>query len=163
MTDFNRSVLSERAQAYDSFVQIISGSDKLRLKSLQESSPEFSWPNLDRISDDGELFLTPQVSQHRYTQRIVLTTDEVSESSDPSGDTDTISFYIREKELRKSVKIAVSCVSFAVDSSDSQKTMRLDFTYELEKISQPRINDDGDVFIDTEGRILPNTISYIRS
>jgi len=41
--------------------------------------------------------------------------------------------------------------------------MRLNFTYELEKISQPRINEDGDVFVDTEGRILPGTISYIKS
>jgi len=163
MVDVNRSQLVDRAQVYDSFVQIISDSNKLRLKSLQSSEPDFNWPNLDRISDDGALFLTPQVSQHRYIQRIVLTTDEVSTNADPSGDPDTISFYIKEKELRNSVQIAVSCVSFAKDASESQKTMRLDFTYELERISQPRINEDGDVFVDTEGRILPGTITYIRS
>jgi len=163
MVDVNRSQLVDRAQVYDSFVQIISGSNKLRLKSLQSSEPDFNWPNLDRISDDGQLFLTPQVSQHRYTQRIVLTVDEVSTNADPSGDPDTISFYIKEKEARNSVQIAVSCVSFAKDASESQKTMRLDFTYELERISQPRINEDGDVFVDTEGRILPGTITYIRS
>jgi len=163
MVDVDRSELSERAQVYDSFVQIISGSNKLRLQSLQPSEPDFNWPNLDRISDDGQLFLTPQVSQHRYTQRIVLTTDEVSESADPSGDPDTISFYIKEKELRNSVQIAVSCVSFAKTASDTEKTMRLDFTYELEKITQPRITEDGDVFVDTEGRILPGSITYIRS
>jgi len=158
----DRSSLVDRAQVYDSFVQIISNGDKLRLKSLQESSPEFNWPNLDRISDDGQLFLTPEVSQHRYTQRIVLTTDEVSTDDGVVDDVDTISFYIQEKEARKSVQVQVSCVSFAKDFNGSQKTMRLNFTYELEKISQPRINEDGDVFVDTEGRILPNTISYIR-
>ncbi len=163
MVDIDRSKLGDRAQVYDSFVQLISGSNKLRLKSLQESTPDFNWPNLDRISDDGQLFLTPQVSQHRYTQRIVLTTDEVSENVDPSGDPDTISFYIKEKELRNSVQVAVSCVSFAKETLDAEKTMRLDFTYELEKITQPRTNDDGDVFVDTEGRILPGTITYIRS
>jgi len=163
MVDVDRSLLSERAQVYDSFVQIISGANKLRLKSLQSSEPDFNWPNLDRISDDGQLFLTPEVSQHRYIQRLVLTTDEVSDNADPSGDPDTISFYIQEKELRNSVQIAVSCVSFAKDSSETDKTMRLDFTYELERISQPRINEDGDVFVDTEGRILPGTITYIRS
>ena len=163
MTDLDRSILTDRAQVYDSFVQIISGSNRLRLKSLQESSPEFNWPNLDRISDDGQLFLTPQISQHRYIQRIVLTTDEVDTASNPPTNIDTISFYINEKELRNSVQVAVSCVSFAKDTSDSEKTMRLDFTYELERISQPRINDDGDVFVDTEGRILPGSISYIRS
>jgi len=162
MVDTDRSVLIDRAQVYDSFVQIISGANKLRLKSLQESSPDFNWPNLDRISDDGQLFLTPQISQHRYSQSIVLTTDEVSDDADPSGDPDTISFYINQKELRNSVQIQVSCVSFAKDTSETKKTMRLNFTYELEKISQPRINDDGDVFVDTEGRILPGTISYIR-
>lgn len=162
MADTDRSSLIDRSQVYDSFVQIVSGANKLRLKSLQSSSPEFSWPNLDRISDDGQLFLTPQVSQHRYTQRIVLTTDEVSESADPSGDPDTISFYIKEKELRNSVQVAVSCVSFAKETSEAKKTMRLNFTYELEKIGQPRINEDGDVFVDTEGRILPASISYIR-
>lgn len=162
MTDFNSSLLENRAQVYDSFVQIISGSNKLRLKSLQSSQPDFNWPNLDRISDDGQLFLTPEVSQSRYIQRIVLTTDEVSDSANPSGDPDTLSFYIQEKESRNSVQIAVSCVSFAKDASDAKKTMRLNFTYELEKISQPRINEDGDVFVDTEGRILPGTITYIR-
>lgn len=162
MADFDRSELQNRAQVYDSFVQIISGSNRLRLKSLQSSNPEFNWPNLDRISDDGQLFLTPEVSQSRYTQRIVLTTDEVSTSADPSGDPDTLSFYIREKELRNSVQIAVSCVSFAKDEASADKTMRLNFTYELEQISQPRINEDGDVFVDTEGRIIPGTITYIR-
>jgi len=162
MVDVDRSQLVDRAQVYDSFVQIISGSDSLRLKSLQSSEPDFNWPNLDRISDDGQLFLTPEISQSRYLQRLVLTTDEVSVNPDPSGDPDTLSFYIQQKELRNSVQIAVSCVSFAKDSSETEKTMRLNFTYELERISQPRINEDGDVFVDTEGRILPGTISYIR-
>ena len=163
MTDVDRSSLQDRAQVYDSFVQIISGSNRLRLKSLQSSEPEFNWPNLDRISDDGQLFLTPQISQSRYVQRIVLTTSEVDTASGPSTDPDTLSFYIQEKEARKSVQIAVSCVAFAKDESSADKTMRLDFTYELEKISQPRINEDGDVFVDTEGRILPGTITYIRA
>ena len=163
MTDVNRSQLQDRAQVYDSFVQIISGSNKLRLKSLQSSEPDFNWPNLDRISDDGQLFLTPEISQSRYTQRIVLTIDEVSDDTNPSGDPDTLSFYIQQKELRNSVQIAVSCVAFAKESTNSKKTMRLDFTYELERISQPRINEDGDVFVDTEGRIIPGTITYVRS
>jgi len=163
MVDSDRSLLVDRAQVYDSFVQIISGSNRLRLKSLQSSEPEFDWPNLDRISDDGQLFLTPEISQHRYTQRIVLTTSEVDTVSGPSTDVNTISFYIQEKELRNSVQVAVSCVSFAKDESAAEKTMRLDFTYELERISQPRINEDGDVFVDTEGRILPGTITYIRA
>jgi len=161
MADLDRSSLVDRAQVYDSFVQIISGGDRLRLKSLQSSEPDFNWPNLDRISDDGQLFLTPEISQHRYLQRIVLTTDEVDTAS-PSTDVNTISFYIKEKELRNSVQVAVSCVSFAKDEASADKTMRLNFTYELERISQPRINEDGDVFVDTEGRILPNTITYVR-
>ena len=162
MADIDRSLLVDRAQVYDSFVQIISGGNRLRLKSLQSSEPEFNWPNLDRISDDGQLFLTPEISQHRYTQRIVLTTSEVDTAS-PSTDINTISFYIKEKELRNSVQVEVSCVSFAKDETDAEKTMRLNFTYELERISQPRINEDGDVFVDTEGRILPGTITYVRA
>jgi len=163
MADIDRSSLVDRAQVYDSFVQIISGGDRLRLKSLQSSEPDFNWPNLDRISDDGQLFLTPEISQHRYLQRLVLTTDEVDTASGPPNDVNTISFYINEKEQRNSVQVAVSCVSFAKDEASVEKTMRLDFTYELERISQPRINEDGDVFVDTEGRILPGTITYIRA
>jgi len=121
MVDSDRSSLVDRAQVYDSFVQIISGSNKLRLKSLQSSEPDFNWPNLDRISDDGQLFLTPEISQSRYVQRLVLTTDEVSDNADPSGDPDTLSFYIKEKELRNSVQIAVSCVAFAKESTESKK------------------------------------------
>ena len=162
MTDIDRSELQNRAQVYDSFVQLISGSNKLRLKSLQESSPEFNWPNLDRIADDGSLFLTPEVSKSTYNQRMVLTTSEVDTLATPT-DIKTLSFFLFQKEQRNSVQVEVSIVYFAKDEPSANKTMRLDFTYEMESFSTPRINEDGDVFIDTTGRILPGTISFIRA
>jgi len=163
LADTNRSLLENRAQVYDSFVQLISDSNKLRLKSLQSSEPSFVWPNIDRISDDGQLFLTPEISKHQYNQRIVLTTSEVDTAS-PSSDENTLSFYIKQKEARKSVQVAVSCVYVATTAgSGIDNTMRLNFTYELEQFGNIRVNEDGDVFVDTVGRILPGTISFVRS
>lgn len=161
MTDFNTSLLENRAQVYDSFLQLISGNNRYRLKSLQESTPSFNWPNLDRIADDGSLFLTPEVSKHRYEQTMVLTTSEVDTVSPPT-DTKTISWFIFQKEQRNSVQVAVSCVFVAKDAPNPN-VMRLNFTYELEEIGTIRTNEEGDVFVDTVGRILPGTISFVRA
>ena len=161
MVDSDRSLIVDRAQVYDSFVQIISGSNRLRLKSLQSSEPNFNWPNLDRISDDGQLFLTPEISKSTYNQRMVLTTSEVDTLSTPT-DIKTLSFFLFQKELRNSVQVEVSIV-YTAKNAPSPNIMRLNFTYEMESFTAPRINEDGDVFVDTEGRILPGTITYIRA
>ncbi len=160
MTDFNSSLLENRAQVYDSFLQLTDGSNRYRLKSLQSSEPLFSYPNLDRIADDGSLFLTPEVSKSTYNQRMVLTTSEVDTLTTPT-DTKTLSWFLFQKEQRNSVQVEVSIVYTAKDAS-SPNIMRLNFTYEMETFSPPRINEDGDVFIDTTGRILPGTISFVR-
>jgi len=162
LTDFNSSLLENRAQVYDSFLQLISGSNRFRLKSLQSSEPLLVYPNLDRISDAGELFLTPEISKSTYNQTMVLTTSEVDTVTPPT-DPNTISFYIAEKEKRNSVQVQVSCVFVAKDTAESNDTMRLDFTYELEQFGTIRVNEDGDVLIDTVGRILPGTISFVRA
>ena len=161
MTDFDTSLLVNRSQVYDSFLQLIEGANKFRLKSLQSSQPDFIYPNLDRISDDGQLFLTPQVSQHIHNQTMVLTTSEVDTATPPT-DTKTISFYIFQKEQRNSVKVEVSCVYVAKETALPDDVMRLNYTYEIETFSLPRINEDGDVLIDTTGRILPGTITFVR-
>ncbi len=161
MTDFLTSELIDRAQVYDSFLQLISGNDRFRLKSLQSSEPLFVFPNLDRISDAGELFLTPEVSQSTYNQTMVLTTSEV-DTVDPPTDTKTISWFIFQKEQRNSVQVQVSAVFVAKETSESDDTMRLNFTYEVEQFGTIRINEDGDVLIDTVGRILPGA-SFVRN
>ena len=162
MVDSNTSQLINRAQVYDSFLQLISGNDRFRLKSLQSSEPLFVFPNLDRISDAGELFLTPEISKSTYNQTMVLTTSEVDTVSPPT-DTKTISWFIFQKEQRNSVQVQVSCVFVAKQTTESEDTMRLNFTYEVEQFGTIRINEDGDVLIDTVGRILPGTISFIRN
>jgi len=161
MTDFNTSLLENRAQVYDSFLQLIEGNNRFRLKSMQSSEPLFVFPNLDRTSDAGELFLTPQVSKSTYNQTMVLTTSEV-DTVDPPTDTKTISWFIFQKEQRNSVQVQVSCVFVAKETAESKDTMRLNFTYEVEQFGTIRINEDGDVLIDTVGRILPGTISLVR-
>ena len=161
MADFDMNSLADRAQVYDSFVQLKSGSDRYRLKSLQTADPQFVYTNIDRVSDDGQLFLTPGISQHQYSQQLIVTADEVDTATPPTN-TRTISYYIDQLEQRNSVQIAVSVVYFAKDAS-SNKFLRLDFTYELETIGMPRVNDEGDVVLDTAGRILPGTITFVRS
>lgn len=160
MTDFDTSLLENRAQVYDSFLQLISGSDRYRLRSLQESEPSFIYPNLDRISDDGQLFLTPEVSKSIHNQTMILTISEV-DTVEPPTDTKTISWFIFQKEQRNSVQVEVSCVYVAKDAP-SPNVMRLNYTYEMEEFGLPRVNGDGDVFFETTGRILPGTISFVR-
>lgn len=161
MTDSDSSLLVNRAQVYDSFLQLISGGNRFRLKSLQSSEPFFVFPNLDRIADDGTLFLTPEVSKSTYNQTMVLTTSEVDTATPPT-DTKTISWFIFQKEQRNSVQVEVSCVFVAKETAESKDTMRLNFTYEIEQFGTIRINEDGDVLVDSVGRILPGTISFIR-
>ena len=161
MTDSDSSLLVNRAQVYDSFLQLISGANRFRLKSLQSSEPFFVFPNLDRIADDGTLFLTPEVSKSTYNQTMVLTTSEVDTATPPT-DTKTISWFIFQKEQRNSVQVEVSCVFVAKETAESKDTMRLNFTYEIEQFGTIRINEDGDVLIDTVGRILPGTATFIR-
>ena len=161
MTDFDTSLLLNRAQVYDSFLQLISGANRYRLKSLQSSEPVFVYPNLDRIADDGSLFLTPEVSQSKYNQTMILTTSEVDTATPPT-DTKTISWFIFQKEQRNSVQVAVSAVFVAKDAG-STNVMRLNFTYEIEEFGTIRVNEDGDVAIDTAGRILPGTTTFVRA
>jgi len=161
LSDFDTSLLENRAQVYDSFLQLISGSNRYRLKSLQSSQPDFIYPNLDRVADDGSLFLTPQISQHVHNQSMVLTISEV-DTVNPPTDTKTISWFIFQKEQRNSVKVEVSCVYVAKETAVADDVMRLNYTYEIESFSLPRIEGDGDVLIDTTGRILPGTISFVR-
>lgn len=160
MADFDTSLLENRAQVYDSFIQITDGANRYRFKSLQSSDPAFVYPNLDRISDAGELFLTPEISNSRHNERIVLTTSEV-DTANPPTDTKTISWFIYQKEQRNSVQVEVSNVYVAKDAP-SPNVMRLDYTYEVERFGTPRVNEDGDVFVDFEGRIIPGTLSFIR-
>lgn len=160
MTDFDTSLLENKTQVYDSFLQLVSGSDRYRLKSLQSSEPSFVYPNLDRIADDGSLFLTPEVSKSIHNQTMVLTTSEV-DIVDPPTDTKTISWFIFQKEQRNSVQVEVSSVYVAKDAP-SPNVMRLNYTYEMESFGLPRVNENGDVFFETTGRILPGTISFVR-
>jgi len=161
MADFDFNLLDDRAQVYDSFVELKSGGDFYRFKSLQSSEPKFVWPNIDRIGDDGTLALTPDISKHRYDQRIVLTTSEV-DTVHPPTNTRTISYFIYQRDvLRNLVTASVSIVYVAKDAP-SLPNMRLDFDYVIEEIGTPRINGDGDVFVDTAGRIIPGTIQFIR-
>ncbi len=158
MTDFDTSLLENRAQVYDSFLQLTDGANLYRLKSLQSSQPSFIYPNLDRIADDGTLHLTPEVSKSVYEQTMLLTTSEV-DTADPPTDTKTLSWFLNQKELRNSVQVEVSCVYEAKDAP-SPNLMRLNFTYEMESFDLPRINEDGDIFVNTTGRILPGTLSF---
>lgn len=160
MADFNKNDLADRTQSLDCFVQLKSGNDRYRLKSLQVADPQFVWPMIDRISDDGQLHLTPGISTHGFTQQIVLTADEV-DTVHPPTDTKTISYYIYQKNLRNPVQIAVSVVFVAKDAA-TNKFLRLDFTYEVETIGMPRTNDELDVFVDVSGRILPDSITFVR-
>lgn len=161
MADLDSNSLEDRVQVYDAFVQLVSGGNNYKLKSLQEVDPQFVWPMLDRISTDGELFLTPEISQHIHNQQIVLTADEV-DTVDPPTNERTISFFIDQKNKRKSVQIVTVIVYEAVDVV-SNKFLRLSYTYEVLSIGIPRINGDGDVVVDTTGRILPSTVKFIRS
>ncbi len=158
MGDIDFSLLDNRAQVYDSFVQMESGGNMYKFESLQTSEPKFNWPNTDRISSDGRLFLTPQISKHTYSQRIVLTTSEVDTTVIPTNP-ETISWFIYQKELRNPVTATIAITYYA---KKANKNMKLMFDYEVEGIDMPRMNEDGDVFVDTVGRIIPLSISFTR-
>ena len=161
MADLEMNDLADRVQVYDAFVQLVDGSNNYKLKSLQVADPQFVWPMLDRISTGGELFLTPEISQHIHNQQLILTADEV-DTVTPATNKRTISFFIEQKNARKSVKIVTVIVYTAIDAT-TNKFLRLSYTYEVLSIGIPRVNGDGDVVVDTTGRILPSTVTFVRS
>jgi hypothetical protein len=154
MTDFTMNALPDRAQVLDCFVQIISGSDRYRLKSLQNIEPILDHPNLIRVADDGTFYLNPQPPQSMVDMLLRLTSDEVDTATPPTN-TRTVSWYIYQKNQRNRVTIQVSIVYFAKDST-SNKFLRLNLTFEVEKFSVPRILEEGDVGLPITGRILYN-------
>lgn len=160
MVDFDFNSLVDRAQSFDSFVQLKSGADRYRYKSLEGISPVFNFPNLDRIADDGTLFLTPQVSQNKVTLDLVLTADQV-DTVHPPTNVRTVSYFLYQKNLRNSVQVSVSTVYFAKDAS-TNKFLRLDFTFELEDVGVPRLNADGDSLLKIGGRLLPTNMTFQR-
>jgi hypothetical protein len=156
MTDYNFNSLVDRVQVYDTFVQLISGSDKYRFKSLQKWEPIQRWPNLKRVSDDGSFFLNQEVTDSEVDIELVLTADEV-DTVDPPTNARTLSYYQYQKNvLRNHVEIAVSTVYYAKDTA-SNKYLRLNFTLELDSMSTPRINGDGDVAVILHGIIIMQT------
>lgn len=152
MTDFNMNSPVDRAQVYDCFAQLVSGSDKYRLKSLQKFDPKMNWPNLDRVADDGALYLNQQVINHRVEMELRLTADEV-DTANPPTNTKTASYFIYRKNLRFSVLMNISMVYYAKDAS-SNNYLRLNVQFEIEEMGVPRITGDGDVGLPIAGRIL---------
>lgn len=165
MADFNMNELQDRIQTLDCFVQLKSGSDNYRLKSLQDNDPLFSWPNLTRVADDGSFHLNQTVTEHRQEMLLRLTADEV-DTANPPTNTRTASYFIYKKNQRESVIITVVMVGFAKDAT-TNKYVRLTYSFEVEEIGIPRLlNDGGDVGLRVRGRILNNAtypISFIRS
>ena len=161
MTDYTTNILSHTADVYDCFVQIISGSDRYRLKSLQNADPQFKWPQLVSIGDDGTFVLRQQVTDHRFEQELLLAPSEVDGNTTPTG-TRTFSYYLYKKNRRESMQVAVSIVYHAKNSTDSKKFMRLNFTYEVDEIGMPRVNEEGDIVVRVAGIILPTTISFVK-
>jgi len=160
MADFDFNSLVDRAQSFDSFVQLKSGADRYRYKSLDGITPLFNYPNLDRVADDGALYLTPQVSQNKVSLDLVLTADQV-DTANPPTNTRTVSYFLYQKNLRNSVQVSVSTVYYAKDAS-TNKFLRLDFTFELEDVGIPRLNTDGDSLLKIGGRLLPTSMTFIR-
>src|ERR1700704_593763 len=105
MTDFNFNSLADRLQVYDTFVQLKSGSDRYRFKSLQRFEPIQRFPNLTRVADDGSFYLTQEVVNSELDLELVLTSDEV-DTVDPPTNPRTISYYMYQKNvLRNHVEV----------------------------------------------------------
>lgn len=162
MTDFNFNDLQDRFQVLDSYIQLISGSDRYRFKSAQAFDPIFDYPQLVRINDEGLIYFNRQVVPNRVTLDLRLTADLV-DTADPPTNVRTVSYYIYQKHLGNSVQIQVSNVYYAKDAS-SNKYGRLNFTFELDQISMPRRLEAGDIGLGLTG-VISNTTrpTFIRS
>lgn len=154
MTDFDFNSQNDAAITLASFVQLQSGSDRYRFRSLQKIDPQEKWPNLVRVSDDGKVFLSQQAIDHDVDLEIALTADEV-DTANPPTNTRTISYYQYQKKLRNHVLVQVSTVYFALDAA-SNKFLRFNFTFELDSIGMPRETGagDGSIHVTLHGKIL---------
>ncbi len=162
MTDFNFNDLPDRFQVLDSYLQLISGSDRYRWKSAQAFHPVFEQPKLVRISDEGLIYFNRQVTPNRMSFDLRLTADLV-DTADPPSNNRTVSWYIYQMHLGNAVQIQVSNVYYAKDAS-TNKYARLNFTLDIDNISLPRVLQDGDIGLTISG-LVSNVVrpTFIRS
>jgi len=153
MADTDYNLLTERFEVLDCFVQLISGANKLRLKTLQNVDPRFVWTHIERVSDDGKVFLNQQIAEHTVEMELRMTADEVDTASNPPTNVDTVSYYLYRKNLRNSVFLQVSQVMYAATSAGN-KYARLNYSFELLSFGVPRMLDEGDVGLPISGRVL---------
>lgn len=152
MADSDYNLLTERFEVLDCFAQLISGANKLRLKTLQSIDPEFVWTHLERVSDDGKVFLNQQIAESTVDLELRMTADEVDTASPPTN-VDTVSYYLYRKNLRNSVFLQVSQVMYAATSAGN-KYARLNYSFEILSFGVPRILEEGDIGLPIKGRIL---------
>lgn len=129
--DVNQPTEQNRAESFNAFVQFQSEenpSDFLRLKSLQNVPVNFNFTDEDNYTDDGKLFLVKTGQQNVSTINLRLTADRIDDV-DPPTDKDTVSFWLREKELGNRVSLTVRYIYLTKQGSDPK--IRLQVTLEI--------------------------------
>jgi len=129
--DKNQPTEQNRAEGFNAFVQLNSlnnPSNFLRLKSLQDVPVNFNFTDEDNYTDDGRLFLVKTGQNNVSTINLRLTADMIDDV-DPPTDKDTISFWLREKEIGNRVSLTVRYIYNTKTTTDPK--IRLEVTLEI--------------------------------
>lgn len=154
MSHFIMNSLVDRAQVLDCYLELASGGNFYRLKSLQDFDPKFSFPYIERVADDGTFYLNDTISKHQVDFLLRLTADEV-DTANPATNVNTVSYYLQQKNLRNHVIINVSVVYYFKDTA-SNKYARLNMALSLTDFGVPRILDEGDAGLPISARVILN-------
>tara|TARA_B100001245_G_scaffold207923_1_gene170641 strand:+ start:21 stop:572 length:552 start_codon:yes stop_codon:yes gene_type:complete len=161
--------LTERAEAFDAYVQFQIGVDGNavyhRLKSLQEVEMNYSWSDDDHYADDGTIQLVRTGQNHTCEINLILTKSEAQADAGTNiatgwttapSDTKTLSYWIYQRELGNRVQMNVVQV-FATKVSSGDNQIRHRFTMDITDISISRGVPGGAIKVKVSGRIVTST------
>jgi len=151
--DVNQPTETNRAEGFRAFVQLNSlenPSNFLRLKSLQTVPLNFNFTDEDNYTDDGKLFLVKTGQNNTSTINLRLTPDLIDDVNPPTNQ-DTVSWWLREKELNNRVSLTVRYIYDTKAGSDPK--IRMEVTLEIIAFGLIR-NVGGAIELPVEVRIM---------
>jgi len=154
MVDFNKGLLTGRAEGFDAFLQFTFGSDNYRLKSLQTVNTSYVFNKRDVYNDAGFKVRVRDTYILRADIELVLTVDDF-DTADPPTDTKTISFFLDQKLKGNQITIAV--IQVFKTKAVTNPFLRQTFTMDLDEVGTARQVGDT-VKLPINGEILDGQI-----
>jgi len=157
MVDFDKGLLTGRAEAFDAFVQWTFGGDNYRLKGLQRITTEYTFNKIDKYNDEGNKVRVRDTYTHTASIEMVATADDFDTDIDPPpSDVKTISFFLDQK-IRLHADVRLDVIEVFTTKAAVNPVLRHKFTMDVDTIGHIRQVGDT-VMLTVSGEILDGQI-----